>query len=43
MDELLPGVTVSGPAAIVGPFTTIIVGPGEFARATTDGDVLIEL
>lgn len=43
IEELLPGVTVSGSAALVGPFTTIIVGPGESARVTTDGDVLIEL
>jgi N-methylhydantoinase A len=26
MDAVLPGVTVTGPAAIVSPFTTIIVG-----------------
>ena len=43
LDAVLPGVTVSGPAAIVSPFTTIILAPGETARSTTDGDVVIEI
>lgn len=43
MSAIRPGVTVSGPAAITGPFTTVIVGPGERAQATTDGDILIDL
>ena len=43
MDAVLPGVTIAGPAAIVSPFTTIILGPGETARVSTDGDVLIDI
>ena len=43
MAAVLPGVTVVGPAAITSPFTTIIVGPGETARATADGDVVVEI
>ncbi|MCB0941341.1 MAG: hydantoinase/oxoprolinase family protein [Mycobacterium sp.] len=43
LDDVLPGVTVPGPAAIAGPFTTIVVGPGETARPTPDGDVVISL
>jgi N-methylhydantoinase A len=43
MSAVLPGVTVAGPAAIVSPFTTIILGPGETARATRDGDVVIDI
>ena len=43
LDTVLPGVTVTGPAAIVSPFTTIILGPGESARSTADGDVVIDI
>jgi N-methylhydantoinase A len=43
MDTVRPGVTVSGPAAIVSPFTTVILGPGEQVKATPEGDLLIEL
>jgi len=43
LDAVLPGVTVEGPAAIVSPFTTIILAPGETARSTTDGDVVIDI
>ncbi len=43
LESVLPGVTVDGPAAIVSPFTTIILGPGETARSTADGDVVIEI
>lgn len=42
LDAVLPGVTVDGPAAIVSPFTTIILGPEETARSTPDGDVVID-
>ena len=34
IDAVRPGVTVSGPAAIVSPFTTVILGPAEHAKAT---------
>ncbi|HEX3900341.1 MAG TPA: hydantoinase/oxoprolinase family protein [Mycobacteriales bacterium] len=43
MAGVRPGVMVSGPAAITGPFTTVIVGPGERAQATPEGDILIDL
>jgi N-methylhydantoinase A len=43
MAAVLPGVTVRGPAAVVSPFTTVILGPGENARAATDGDLIIEI
>jgi N-methylhydantoinase A len=37
-----PGITLTGPAAINSPFTTIILAPGERARPTPGGDILIE-
>ena len=43
MADVRPGVTITGPAAIAGPFTTVIVGPGERAQATPEGDILIDL
>ena len=43
MADVLPGVTVTGPAAVVSPFTTIIVAPDETARVTADGDVVIDI
>jgi N-methylhydantoinase A/oxoprolinase/acetone carboxylase beta subunit len=43
MTALRPGVVIAGPAAVTGPFTTVIVGPGERAQATPQGDVLIDL
>jgi N-methylhydantoinase A len=43
MAQVRPGITIAGPAAITGPFTTVIVGPGERAQATPEGDVLIDL
>ena len=43
MDDVLPGITITGPAAITSSFTTIIVGPGESAWPTSNGDILIEL
>jgi len=43
MAEVLPGVTVTGPAAVVSPFTTIILGPGEIAACTPAGDIVITL
>jgi N-methylhydantoinase A len=43
MADVRPGVTINGPAAIAGPFTTVIVGAGERAQATPEGDVLIDL
>ncbi len=38
-----PGVAIAGPAAIVGPFTTVIVGEQETATATRNGDIVIHL
>jgi N-methylhydantoinase A len=43
MADVVPGITVAGPAAIRSPFTTVLVGLDECARATSTGDILIEL
>jgi N-methylhydantoinase A len=43
MSDVLPGIAISGPAAITSPFTTVILGPGEVANVTATGDILIEL
>jgi N-methylhydantoinase A len=43
MDDLRPGVTIAGPAAVKSAFTTVILAPGEVARSTQQGDLLIEL
>jgi N-methylhydantoinase A len=43
MQDLRPGVTITGPAAVTSAFTTVILAPGETARSTSDGDVLIDL
>lgn len=43
MDDLRPGVSITGPAAVKSAFTTVILAPGEVARATEQGDILIEL
>jgi N-methylhydantoinase A len=40
---LLPGVALSGPAALASAYTTVIVAPGETARLTPRGDVLVDL
>jgi N-methylhydantoinase A len=42
MSDVLPGIAISGPAAITSPFTTVILGPGEVANVTATGDILIE-
>lgn len=43
MQDLRPGVTATGPAAVTSAFTTVVLAPGETARSTSDGDVLIQL
>jgi N-methylhydantoinase A len=43
MDDVKPGVTITGPAAIKSAFTTVILAAGETARSTEQGDILIEL
>jgi N-methylhydantoinase A len=43
MDDVGPGVAIAGPAAIAGPFTTVIVGHLETATATRGGDIVISL
>jgi N-methylhydantoinase A len=43
MDDLRPGVSITGPAAVKSAFTTVILAPGEVARSTAQGDILIEL
>jgi N-methylhydantoinase A len=41
--DVNPGVAIAGPAAIAGPFTTVIVGDQETATATEAGDIVINL
>ena len=43
MEDVRPGATITGPAAIKSAFTTVILAPGESACATEQGDILIEL
>jgi N-methylhydantoinase A len=43
MDDIRPGVTITGPAAIKSAFTTVILAAGETAQATEQGDILIDL
>jgi N-methylhydantoinase A len=43
MSDALPGIAISGPAAITSPFTTVVLGPDEVASVTATGDILIEL
>jgi N-methylhydantoinase A len=43
MADVRPGVVIAGPAAITGPFTTVIVGDSESASATRGGDIVIDL
>ena len=38
-----PGSSIEGPAAIQSPFTTVILRPGDVARATDGGDLLIDI
>lgn len=43
MAGVRPGVSVHGPAALVSPFTTVILGPGENAHAVRDGDLIVDI
>jgi N-methylhydantoinase A/oxoprolinase/acetone carboxylase beta subunit len=43
IDAVRPGATITGPAAIKGPFTTVILAPGELATTTPQGDIVIDL
>jgi N-methylhydantoinase A len=43
IDAVLPELTVWGPAAIVSPFTAIVLGPGERAQANDHGDIIIDI
>jgi N-methylhydantoinase A len=40
---MAPGSAVTGPAAVQGPFTTVILRPGDRAEATAAGDLLIDV
>ncbi len=41
LDDVVPGVT--GPAAVTSAYTTVILAPGETARSTPRGDLLVDL
>jgi N-methylhydantoinase A len=41
--DVVRGVTVTGPAAIKSPFTTVLLHPGDVAAVTPAGDLLVEL
>jgi N-methylhydantoinase A len=43
MESLLPGAVLQGPAAVGSAYTTVVLAPGETARATPEGDVLVDL
>jgi N-methylhydantoinase A len=43
MEDLAPGHSINGPAAVKGAFTTVIVAPGEVATTTPQGDIVIDL
>jgi N-methylhydantoinase A len=43
MNDVRPGVTITGPAGIKSAFTTVVLAPGETARATEQGDIIIDL
>ena len=38
-----PGPSIEGPAAVQSPFTTVILRPGDTARVTDGGDLLIDI
>lgn len=38
-----PGFTLAGPAAVQSAFTTVVLSPGDIARCTPEGDILIDL
>jgi N-methylhydantoinase A len=42
-EALRPWATVSGPAAITSPFTTLILRPGDRCSMTSDGDLLVDV
>lgn len=42
-DSLRPGPSLAGPALIQSRFTTLVLGPGDTARALPDGDVLVDV
>jgi N-methylhydantoinase A len=43
LDDVRPGVPVAGPAALTSAFTTVVLAPGDVARVTPEGDVVIDL
>ncbi|HEY4928230.1 MAG TPA: hydantoinase/oxoprolinase family protein [Acidimicrobiales bacterium] len=40
---LRPGATVSGPAVVTSPFTTLVLRPGDHCSMTPDGDLLVDV
>jgi N-methylhydantoinase A len=41
--SIRPGAAVEGPAAVQSPFTTVILRPGDMARVTEGGDLVIDV
>jgi N-methylhydantoinase A/oxoprolinase/acetone carboxylase beta subunit len=41
--SIRPGPSIEGPAAVQSPFTTVILRPGDTARVTDGGDLLIDI
>jgi len=39
--QLLPGQSVTGPAVLTSPFTTLVLRPGDRCEVTPDGDLLV--
>ena len=43
VSSLGPGPSIEGPAAVQSPFTSVILRPGDTARVTGGGDLLIDI
>jgi len=41
--SLRPGMTVTGPAVVTSPFTTLVLRPGDRCEPTADGDLLVDV
>jgi N-methylhydantoinase A len=40
---LLPAMSISGPAVVTSPFTTLVLRPGDECGVTSDGDLLVDV
>lgn len=42
-EEFLPGMTLTGPAVVTSPFTTLVLRPGDRCGATPAGDLVVDV